>query len=471
MAGGVVEALRLDYYGEQKRYLVVESAQTRDDGTYLLGGLDPGKYYLVALPPEQPRVDDASGERPRVMLQPTYYPFARSADEGISLTVTPGMETRANELTISEGAAYAVCGKAEGVLDKLSDSFSLFLIRQGPESLVFSPQKIVLRSKQDAENHFCFSSVFAGDYSIEFQGFANAPEGKFPVTGSASVSVSTHDLSGVRIQAEPAARLKGLLQVDDSLNRQDAYVKLMAPIPTYDGNQQLISLDPNPNLALLPARAHALDPERATAVPGIQGSVDMRILLDSLDRNVPPLYAQVGGGGRFAVKAVPSGQYRVLAEDLPLGFFVKTVRYQGRDVSSGNLDVAGSPSAQLDIVLSGDAVFIRGTVTDGNGHTVPDATVSLLPASGTQKFSEGRVARTTTTTADGQFAFWNLPPGGYLVWAWQELESPGLATNPSFLHTFGSRAAQIGAVNPADASYVVQVNLVPREEVRRGGWQ
>ena len=473
LAGAVVGAFSLEYYGEQKRYLLVESANTRTDGTYLLAGLNPGKYYVVALPPEQPLMEEPPLAQPRVLL-PTYYPFASSADEAIPITVTPGAETKTNELTITDGPAYSVCGKAEGMLDNLSNTLSLLLIRLGPESSVFPPKKLALISKQDSENGFCFQSVSSGDYAIELQGLLQTPEGNVPVTGITGISVSTHDLSGIRIQAESATSLKGAVHVEDSVNRQDAYARLLAPIPIYDDNQQVISLEPNPNVALLPIRAQPLDPKRASSIPGIQGDVDMRILFDpleSFERSLPPLSAQVSDRGRFALKAVPVGRYRVLAEDLPLGFFLKGVRYQGGAVSSDSFEVVSGSSGQLDLLLSGDAVFIRGTAMDAKGNVAPNAAVSLLPVSESQTFNEGRVARTTTTTSDGQFAFWNLPPGSYSVWAWQKLDSPGLATNPSFLHAFASRAVQIEAVNPADPSYVVQVNLVPSDEVSRGGWQ
>jgi len=174
-------------------------------------------------------------------------------------------------------------------------------------------------------------------------------------------------------------------------------------------------------------------------------------------------------GGTFTLAGVELGRYRVVVESLPLGFFVKRIRYGGKDLAAGEFDLSSSAAGPLDILLSGDAVFIRGVVTDGNGYPVDGAQVSLLAES--RSGAAGSVAAQTTNSGQGgQFAFWNLAPGAYSLWAWQDLDTPGLATRPSFVRSFAARGVRIEALNPADPSYIVTILPVPRGEVARGGW-
>ena len=454
LAGVTVTAFRLDYYGEQRRYTAVESARTASDGTYSLRGLDRGKYYVVASAAE--RQDPSSRA-----LQSTFYPSGSSVDGAVPVGVEPGFETAAIQIGMSDVAGYSVCGDVEWMPDLRPRPLSLTLVPWAADMPLLNAKTASVIPKPGSPSHFCFASVPTGDYLVELRGNVG-------VTGRISVTVPAHNLSAVRVVAMSAVRIEGFVHAEQILNRQGVYQSMAAPVAILAGTDVPVFVA-NPNAELLPKQF--TDPPRDRAamvpVPGIEGDVEIRIRLEPVEEfqdGSTAAKAEVRNGGAFTLAGLALGRYRVIVENAPLGFFVKKIRYGGKDLAAGELELLSGAVGPLDILLSGDAVFIRGMVTDGNGYGVEGASVSLLAEPGSA------AAQTIYSGQGGQFAFWNLAPGPYAVWAWQDLDPPGLATRPSFLRSFSARGMRVEAINPADPSYILTIATVPREDVTRGGW-
>jgi hypothetical protein len=233
---------------------------------------------------------------------------------------------------------------------------------------------------------FEFKGVAAGDYVLTaaFAASADAPVAFAPVT------VSDADIDDLRVPFAPGITLTGSVRIDDQPFTLQAQIGL-APV--------------------------------ALANTEIAGPV-------------------LNGG--FTIKDLCPTRYRVMLENLPDGYYVKTMRFAGQTLSTPEID-AGAGNL-LEIILSDKPATVSGTVRDQNGNAVGDAQVNLWS-------TKGQEALSARTSADGRYKFANLPPGDYRAIAWEWIEN-GAIENPALRAAFDSQAAQFtldeGAQQSAD---------------------
>ena len=97
-------------------------------------------------------------------------------------------------------------------------------------------------------------------------------------------------------------------------------------------------------------------------------------------------------------------------EGLPPEYYVKSIRYAGREADMAKLDLTGED--ELEIVLAQSAVTIQGRVVNAGGQPAGEAVIALVQAADSRPF------RTGQADGLGHFYFGNLPPGSYRVYAW-----------------------------------------------------
>jgi hypothetical protein len=131
--------------------------------------------------------------------------------------------------------------------------------------------------------------------------------------------------------------------------------------------------------------------------PG-RGATDPARGATTPDAAPPPavVIATSDGDGRFALVGLEPGRHRLIVE--------------GTEIFTAEVRFVPVPSDDVRIVVA-RRVQIAGRVVDA-GQPVVGATVEISGDS-----IAGR--RTTTTTADGAFAFDVLPEGTFQVWGWQ----------------------------------------------------
>jgi hypothetical protein len=96
-----------------------------------------------------------------------------------------------------------------------------------------------------------------------------------------------------------------------------------------------------------------------------------------------PTISSVNVDGTFELKNVPGGDYQLevgAKSDNLRDYFTKSVNLEGRDVADSGFPV--HPEPYLDVVISANGASIAGTVVDGNGQPVANATVWMFPAGG-----------------------------------------------------------------------------------------
>lgn len=93
------------------------------------------------------------------------------------------------------------------------------------------------------------------------------------------------------------------------------------------------------------------------------------------------------------------------------------------------------PEPYLDVVVSANGASIAGTVVDGNGQPIANATVVDVPIA-EHRTRTDRYQRDTTDES-GHFSLRGLNPGRYTVLAFEELQED--VRQPDFMKSYGTR--------------------------------
>ena len=449
-----VFALRFDYVNGERIYYPLRFGKTGADGTFALGGLPRGRYFVMAELPEaeehalQPtNVSDPEVSSEKRILQSTYYPSEMSPETASVVSVLPGADTAGIEIKLVDTKVYLVCGDVKWLAQKQTKVLALVLAPLDNNPRTFMTAK----TARVTADRFCFENVPPGDYSIEPWRMPG-PWQNTAVSGTTPLIVGGRNLLEEHFLAVPALQITGSVRWDDSDHSKDP--------PSGD------AVSPTKSGVTAPAppgyNAQAKEEQTAKLEDSQPPVPAIRVRLEVLGReqiNVPE--AEFRDAGHFTIHDLPVGHYRIVVENLPSSAFVKSIHYAGHDVADYEIEsTSGTFSAPLEVVLGHDAVTVAGRVIDNDGKPISTALVSLLNPL-------GRPLRAISSDANGEFTFRNLAPGSYSILAWEDLDSPGLATTPRFTQLFATKAVSVSAVGTAAS---MRVKVVTPDQVERSGW-
>jgi hypothetical protein len=182
--------------------------------------------------------------------------------------------------------------------------------------------------------------------------------------------------------------------------------------------------------------------EQPTALPDLTVLSALRISLVR-DPDLPGIpgvsvTAGVNTQATFTLANVTQGDFRVFAAPLlsapsaagtqrrtapkPLeNTFIKAIFLGASDVLKDGLHLSAAPEEPLTVVLALGG-GLAGTVADANQHPAQNATVVLVPDGATVRPDLYRV---TTSDRSGRFQLKGVAPGGYRVFAWEDIPDGG----------------------------------------------
>lgn len=136
--------------------------------------------------------------------------------------------------------------------------------------------------------------------------------------------------------------------------------------------------------------------------------------------------------GRFTLDLLP-GHYRI---DITRtnDFYVKSMVLGGNDVLISGLEVTGSSTGPVEIVVGTKPGALQGRATS------PGVTVVLVP-DGTRRVQR-TLYRSMKTASSGEFAFVRVPPGNYKLFTWRA-ENGGPWLDPDYLGLYESRGIAV----------------------------
>ncbi len=173
-------------------------------------------------------------------------------------------------------------------------------------------------------------------------------------------------------------------------------------------------------------------------------------------------HTMAGKDGAFVFENVLGLHHMVDFSALPIGAYVKSVQYAGREAPASGFELDGNGAIEITLSSQG-AGQIAGTVLDKSGSPVPYARVTVLPAAG----GPAESASDVMTDDKGAFTFPALRPGTYKALAWQTRYNPfGLEAADPGLPLLFETSARTVTLNPG-APVSVALTLNTEEDVNR----
>jgi hypothetical protein len=162
--------------------------------------------------------------------------------------------------------------------------------------------------------------------------------------------------------------------------------------------------------------------------------------------------------GSFTITDVQASRYQVNIFGQPDDCYLKSVRLGDQEVVESGLDLTHGIGGSLEVTLSGNGGQVEGVVLNASDQPETGATVVLVPDEARR--SQLRLYKDVTTDQYGRFTIKGIAPGGYKLFAWEEIED-GAYQNPDFLKTFEAlgepRTMREGSHESA------QLKLIPAE--------
>jgi hypothetical protein len=171
--------------------------------------------------------------------------------------------------------------------------------------------------------------------------------------------------------------------------------------------------------------------------------VDLLAIPTSADWEFPLMRATPDAAGKFVIRGVAPGRYRVAVSGLPDGVTVASAVFREKDAADYNLQVEpGGKYADGLLKFTSRTSEIGGTLTNASADPVADQTVVLFPSDRTQWVPQSRRIQLVQGGPDGRYAIRGLPPGEYRIAAVADVES-GRQFDPEFLGQLVATAATI----------------------------
>lgn len=378
--------------GGRPRY----TAYTTADGSYQFDTLPPGSYLLCAggrggvmrrneayQMPSETETDAV-----RMGWAPTFFPGVGSATEAQSVSIGPGAELSGYDVRLLAVPVNAIRGTA---VDERGDPVGSARVELYSADSWFGPEA---EATTTPDGSFELNSVRAGEWSLR----ASAQREKLTLRGHAMVLVAKSDADRVRIDLSPPFEVEGFVERDE------------------------------------PRDASKMRKVSGIALEGLDGGA-----------RVGPIFHDQEG--RFRLRGVYPGRYRVLPLGFVPGWYVDSVLAGEQEAMKSGVELRpnGPP---LRITYKPNAGRVRGVLDRAVGTQVV-----LLPVE--EEFWDAQFIRTARVGNGGQFDVGSLRPGEYYVFAFaQPVDSDVLSDPPSVRPIL-----QSGVRVPVKAGEISEVKL------------
>jgi protocatechuate 3,4-dioxygenase beta subunit len=397
----MITVLRRKWLGTRTKFDPTGLAQTNDLGEYRIGGLFPGKYYVLAAPlPNfqslvEPKKNPADPPDPSADLSyvPTFYPNATSRSAASPIELHTG-----DDVPIDFSLARIHTPRIRGTVEGLEAGVKavVWLRTRDGRSLANSMFNAADTGK---EGKFEFPHVAPGSYEIS----ATTLQTDRPQMVQRSIEVGEANIDDLRLAPQPMATLRGHVHFPKVVRLESSSVTVsLSSLNDEDGYGGNVVVGPDGS-------------------SGYSGPVKLK------------------PDGSFEMKNVPPGLYEVEVSDESKALvdsFVESIMTGMKDVVDTGLKVSGG-TLSLEITVSSGAGIVDGTVMNDKGEPVPNATVVAVPDPKFRKHAD-RYARVSTDQS-GHFTMRRVRPGEYELFAWEVLDGDEYR-DPDFLAPIESKA-------------------------------
>jgi len=330
---------------------------TDDLGRLRIFDLPPGRYTLCAeggsfgVPSDTPR-----GDR----LLRTCYP---STDEAHAEAVRVGpSDVDGIEIQMRRGRTYTISGVVPGAPSPWKAGAVFSIVRFAADRTEGS------RIALDADGRFRIVDVQPGRYAIQgwVSDLTQPPESRSETAAFAEVRVEDADVDGVVLALTNTVVVQGRIAPEDP----------------------------------------------GATLPDSDVTIKARLAGEHLPGSGSALTGDVTADRTFTIAGV-FGRRMLDLSEVPRGWYVKSIRYDGKEIIDAATEFKGGRDAPaLDVMLSNRGAIVTGTVVDGSGAP-SRALVGMLrttPADGSVA-----VAAWRETSRDGTFSIGPARGGDYVI--------------------------------------------------------
>jgi 5-hydroxyisourate hydrolase-like protein (transthyretin family) len=394
-----VKALVPAYQDGHRILRTVQSTLTNDLGEYRLFGLSAGQYYVSATPSgdtsfmtliasavstPQAGIPGISTAATSKAYTSVYYPSTTDSRIATPLNITGGAGFGGVNISMIPLTPHHIRGNVPGGMAHVT-------LVPGDPGLT-----IPVRDADASNGPFDFPNVASGEYTL----VARSGE----LMGTASVYLGDGDLDNVSVGLSPSVSVPTRVSFDD---RKPGEMD-----PDLESVNMNLVADPS-----IPG----VEPD--TYGPFSNGSLAFGVMLrqnyriTSLQVRNPTTSARLRD---IYIKSIQMGSHDVLND----GFRID---------DPGNI-------VPIEIVLGTRSGTLSGTVVSEKQKPDANATVLLVPDSGSRRWADAY--RTANTDIAGRFTLGRIAPGDYIVFSWEEVEE-GSWMDPEFIKKYEQRGKRI----------------------------
>ncbi len=344
----------------------LEQGYTNDLGQYRIYGLQPGTYYVGVQPPYSAVRADES-----LSFAPTYYPGTAEMAQAQRIVLKLGQQRAGADIMVVSARPSRVSGIVLTSLGQPAAGASVSALQSvGDPSMATTYGNA--RGTTQADGKFVLAGVPPGSHTLSAS-LRNPATGELE-RGETSIAVAGGAVEGVTLTMVAPVSATGRVRFDPA------------------------------------------------ATPPFPAIARMLAYASSVRTDFPPSSSLVQSDGSFEIRGIPPGRARRFGVDAPTGWGVKAVRWRGRDITDGGMDIAANQHLDgIEVVLSNKQAEVSGTVTDANGQTMDDYVVVVF-SDNPARWAPGRSVMSARPDQNGRFRMRDLRPGSYFAVALEYLE-------------------------------------------------
>lgn len=419
--GLVVQVARRTYVAGRKRLVPVsgrvQPLPSDDRGHYRVFGLDPGEYFVAAVPVDTSDPYAVGG------FGPTYYPGAADAANAVSVRVALGADNLDVSFPVSRPRTYTVTGtmvSADGT--PVNGRGTLWVVT--PDRLHRLDMNMA-RSATTPDGQFVLHNVPSGQYTL--QGFGPPSPGYRGPMNLAAMSfgwmplvVQDTDLDGVVLTVTDGTMLRGTFVKDD---------------------------DNGPPLT--PEQVHV------TTIP---------VEFDSAFAGGGPSPSETHEDWTFEVSH-QTGRRRILVSVSSPLWTVKNITHDNIDVTDQALDFREKDVNDVEITLTSKISDVTGYVSDDKGP-VQDYAVVIFSSDPSKWIDRFRFVALARGAQQGRFEVRSLPADDYLAVALSNVNGTEWM-DPDFLQSIGPLATSFSLKDGESKTLELKLKTAPGDRFPR----
>lgn len=363
---------------------------------------DRGEFRIWGLAPGRyylkatnPRNGDQRPTSAQVYV-PTFYPGVYDAAQSQPIELHGGEELTGINLNLSPLRAVHVKGRVLIYTGQPAKAAQVTLCQS-------SGTGFVVEAQADSSGRFDISGVPSGSYVLDAQ-FSEDPESTHALMGHSNISVAEANVDAPDITIFPGATMTGHLRAD--------------------GDRKIT----------LGRASASLRPLSNTGT-------------DSYGETVP-----IQPDGSFTFRDIPEGEYRILVAPLPDGYYMK------HDPADANVVVSHGRAAPVEVRLASGAGRIQGIAYRDNDHQQVASSVTIALVPDATRRSDTDSYRFSVTGQSGQFALNSIPPGDYVLFAFENVDRDAFM-DPDFLARNESSGKPVHVEDAANLDLQIQLAI------------